>query len=343
MRPSDVSQLLTRTAPEGLPILLVGAPGVGKTSLVQQAADNLGYQLLISHPVVADPTDAKGLPWPDASTGTARFLPFGELAQAIAATEPTIWLLDDLGQAPAAVQASYMQLILGRKLNGHQLPDCVSFVAATNRRQDRAGVSGILSPVKSRFAAIVPVDADLDDYIGWALSQTFYAPEQVAFHRMRPDLLLSEEPSADIANVPSPRTWAHLARLHSLNLPENLRLSAYAGAVGEGPAVEFLAFLGMYRSIVSVDRILMDAANAPIPAKPGELYAVMSGLAFRANDSTFDRIGTYLRRVADNGHGEFAVLCARDSIRRTPAVEFSTGWVSLMSTPVGALIMGTAR
>jgi hypothetical protein len=57
-----------------------------------------------------------------------------------------------------------MQLILARRVNSFTLPDCVSFVAASNRRQDKAGVTGILEPVKSRFATILEVSPDLDDW-----------------------------------------------------------------------------------------------------------------------------------------------------------------------------------
>ena len=63
--------------------------------------------------------------------------------------------LDDLGQAPMSVQAAAMQLILARRINGFKISDKVIFMAATNRREDKAGVTGILEPVKSRFAWIV--------------------------------------------------------------------------------------------------------------------------------------------------------------------------------------------
>ncbi len=71
------------------------------------------------------------------------------------ATKLTACFIDDLGQATPAVQAAAMQLILARTLNGHRVSDHVVFIAATNRRTDRAGVSGILEPVKSRFATLV--------------------------------------------------------------------------------------------------------------------------------------------------------------------------------------------
>ena len=107
-----------------MPLLVTGAPGIGKSDVLAQAATRANAHLILSHPAVSDPTDVKGLPWVAADAKHATFLPFGELDRALNATEPTVWFLDDLGQATPAVQASYMQLLLARRVNGHALPDC---------------------------------------------------------------------------------------------------------------------------------------------------------------------------------------------------------------------------
>jgi len=203
--PKQLTSLLAAMIPARLPLLITGPPGVGKSDIIGQAAATAQADLLISHPAVADPTDAKGLPWPKPGGVEATFLPFGELAQAIHATKLTVWLLDDLGQASPAVQASYMQLILARRVNGHILPDCVTFVAATNRRIDRAGVSGILEPVKSRFASIVELEPNVDDWSVWGYAHGVPAT-LIAFLRYRPELLCKFEATADLTNSPLPRT-----------------------------------------------------------------------------------------------------------------------------------------
>src|SRR5512146_1594126 len=150
--PSQLQELLSAAIPAREPVLVTGAPGVGKSDIVSQAATAAGAELILSRPAVSDPTDFKGLPWPDKDANSANFLPFGDFHRALNAAVPTVWFLDDLGQSSPAVQAAAMQLLLARRVNGHILPDTVTFVAATNRRTDRAGVSGILEPVKSRFA-----------------------------------------------------------------------------------------------------------------------------------------------------------------------------------------------
>lgn len=339
LSPTELSSFLAKTISAHLPVLITGAPGIGKSDIVAQAAEAAEADLILSHPAVADPTDAKGLPWAKEGATEATFLPFGDLARAVKAKKPTVWFLDDLGQATPAVQASFMQLLLARQVNGHCLPDCVSFVAATNRRTDRANVSGILEPVKSRFTAIVELRADLDDWCAWALDHDV-PPELVAFIRFRPDLLCNFQPSADLTQSPVPRTWAHCGKLMSLGLPSSMELSAYAGAVGEGAAIELVAFLRMFRELPSIDAIMIDPKAAAIPTSPATLYAVTTALASRANAKNFSRLAVYAQRLTDERHGEFAALLLKDALRREPAIAQTPSFVRLASGELGQLIGG---
>ena len=340
MRPRDLAVFLSRTIAARLAVLITGKPGIGKSDIVAQAAAAAGADVILSHPAVADPTDAKGLPWIAKDGTSATFLPFGELAQAMRATKPTVWFLDDLGQAPASVQASFMQLLLARRVNGHVLPDCVTFLAATNRRTDRAGVSGILEPVKSRFASIVELDAHIDDWCQWALGPGAMPAELIAFLRFRPDLLCKFEPSADLTNCPLPRTWAHVGKLLALGLPAAVQHSALAGAVGEGAAVEFGAFLRLYKELPSIDGIFVDPDGAPIPDSPATRYAVVTAVAMRASQKTFGRIARYAERLTDAGAGEFAALLVRDATRKDNTITQTPEFIRLAAGDLGQLISG---
>ena len=76
--PSQLKSLLDALIPRRLPVLITGAPGIGKSDIVEQSAAATGRDPLISHPVVEDPTDSKGLPFTAADGSAARFLPFGD-------------------------------------------------------------------------------------------------------------------------------------------------------------------------------------------------------------------------------------------------------------------------
>jgi len=339
---SQLADLLAITIPAGLPVLITGAPGVGKSDVVAQATKRLNFDFLLSHPAVEDPTVPAGLPWIGKGASEATFLPFGIMAKALKATKPTVWFLDDLGQASPAVQAAYMQLLLARRVNGHILPDCVTFIAATNRRTDRAGVSGILEPVKSRFACIVELIADIESWAAWAIDHSI-SPTLIAFLRFRPETLSAFTPTADITNSPMPRTWAHLAKLEALNLPPVLEHAAFAGAVGEAAAIEYIAFRKMANSLVNLQAILDDPLGVRIPSQPSELYATAVGLAGKARPETFAKIGQYCNRLVDASKGEFAVLCIRDAVRRNDKLQHTDTFVRLASGPIGKLITGQAN
>jgi len=310
MKPSEVSKRLACLVPARLPVLLVGPPGVGKSEVVAQACAAANVQCEVFHPAVSDPTDYKGLP--ALVDGKAEFLPYGDLRSLLKAQTPTVAFLDDLGQAPAAVQAAAMQLILGRRVNGFRLPDTVTFIAASNRREDKAGVTGILEPVKSRFATILEVTADLDDWCTWAFSANLPV-EVIAFLRFRPGLLHDFKATADLVNSPCPRTWHFAGRLIEHGVTD---LETLAGAVGQGAATELVAFLRVYHSLPSIDGILLNPDTAKVPTDPSALYAVSVALASRSSTQTAGRIIKYASRLP----AEFQVLCVRDSHRRCPDI-----------------------
>lgn len=321
MKASQLEACISYAVKHKLPVLVKGAPGTGKSDIIAQACTAAGAELIISHPVVSDPTDYKGLPFPVKGKEEASFLPFGDLLRLIKADKPTVFFLDDLGQAPASVQASCMQLILARRINGHRVSEQVVFLAATNRRQDRAGVTGILEPVKSRFAAIVELEVDLDDWVEWAYQQELPA-ELIAFIRYRPNLLHDFRPSADIVNTPCPRTVAYVGTMLKAGIPAGLDYELIAGAAGEGFAAEFMGFLNIYQELPDIPGLIQNPEQAPVPLEPSLLFAICGALVQKANPGNFGSILRYVKRLP----AEFQVLLVRDAVKRNKALSSAPGF-----------------
>ena len=338
LSPARLTQLLAAYIPKRLAVLITGLPGIGKSDIVEAATEAAEHDLLISHPVVEDPTDTKGLPFPSADGTHARFLPFGDLERALSATRPLVWFFDDLGQASPAVQAAKMQLLLARRIGEHQLPDCVTFVAATNRRGDNAGVTGILDPLISRFAAVAELEATVDDWTAWAVRQNV-PPELIAFLRFRPDLLWEARSSRDIVASASPRKWGFLARTMPA-VPADLLDDAIKATVGEGAGAELISFLSIYRALPSVDAILLDPSRGVIPDEPSILYAVTAALAHKASEGNFDRVLQYAERLVDAERREFTAVLVRDSIARKPDLQSHHAFIRAQGGEIGKIILG---
>lgn len=322
MKPSLVTEFLMRALPQRLPVLLTGSPGVGKSDLVSQATKALSYEILISHPVVSDPTDFKGFPSKTSAT-TAEFLPFGDLQQMITAKKPLIVFFDDLGQAPQSVQAAVMQLILARRVNDKKVSDKVGFVAATNRRQDRAGVMSLLEPLKSRFATIIGVEPDLDDWLTWAHDHEVPA-EVRAFVSLRPELLSGFAPSSDMTNSPTPRTLANAGALIKLGLSAGTRHEILAGAIGIGAATELCAFIDMADKIPSVTKLLRDPMGTPIPDRLDVLGALVGALAARITPDNSKAFFAFIGRL----NGEFQMVALTMAQRLNPKLQKMPGFAA---------------
>lgn len=315
-------QALVTAFKNGHKMLLVGAPGIGKTDLVIKACKQLDYDLIIMHPVVSDPTDFKGLP--ALVDGLAKFLPFSDLQMMIDATRPTIVFLDDLGQASPAVQAAVMQLILGRRINGHKISDHIVFVAATNRHGDMAAVGGILEPVKSRFDSIVELVVDVPAWLEWAEDHRLNKYVR-AFIARRPQLLHDFVPSQDMVNTPSPRTNHAAAKLMDGGYDPTVLRSMLAGAVGQGWADEFLAFLDVVDRMIDPNVVIQAPKDVDVPYDHDVLYVLCLALADRSTDANFNNIMEFAGRI-DNR--EFQKLLVVTATKRDINLKNTTGYIS---------------
>jgi len=270
--------------------------------------------------------------------GEALFLPFSDLKQLIDAKKPTVFFLDDLGQAPPAVQAACMQLLLARSIDGHKISDHVRFIAATNRKSDRAGVTGILEPVKSRFATIVELVVDVDDWLAWAADEGMPI-ELMCYIRWKNEHLNTYEPTADIVNTACPRTVANVGYAQIAGVPEGLELPWFAGAAGHTFAIDYVAFLEVWRSLPDPDAALAHPDTVELPdhtKKPEVLWAFCGAIAKRASEQNAERFFRLAERLPD----DFAVVMVTDAERLCPQITKTRGYIKWCATHSAVMLGG---
>jgi len=299
------------------PVFIWSSPGAGKSSIVRQVAESLKVALKDVRALLLDPVDLRGLPFLGSDGrskwATPDFLPHDGKG---------ILFLDELNAAPAMVQASCYQLVLDRKLGEYTLPEGWAIIAAGNRDSDRAVTTRMPTPLRNRFVHL-EFEVDVQEWSEWAI-RAGIRPEVIAFLRFRPELL--SQPDKDAHAFPSPRSWEFVSRiLDSLGSQPNpsIEHELIAGAVGAGPATEVSAFLRTFRELPSIDAILLNPLQEPVPENAAAQYAVASALARCASDTNFDRICLYLNRLPT----EFRVLCVRDATLREPAIRCTAGYV----------------
>lgn len=339
LKPEELFQLLVACAKAKYPVLVTGSPGIGKTDIIKQVANYLSCDLQISHAVVDSPIDWKGQPYAwmvdqpvmDGSdcVGTkpypkAAFIPYGDLENLINAKSLMIHFADDLGQASDMVKAAYMQVQLGRKINGHKVSDHVVFFAATNRKQDAAGVTRFLEPLKDRYHVIVELQTDFKQWIKWALRNDI-AHEVWTWIRINPQYLNDFKPSSDFSRSPTPRAVHQLSDMYKLGFDKNIQLRVFGGIVGTEAAMNFITHLAYYAKLEDPDWVVANPDKAKIEDDPPLLYTMCGALAARANKKTIANIIKYCDRMEAAGHEEFAMLLGKDASMKDPN--------SLMATP----------
>ena len=305
LSPARLAEALRVLLPQRHNLLVCGAPGLGKTDIIKQACAEAGADVVMFHPVISDPTDFKGMPGlvPQDDDFEAKFFTFSNLKRLIDCDKLTVAFADDLGQAPPLVQAAWMQLVLGGQLEDKQISPNVVFLSATNRKEDKAGVQGILEPLKSRFTSIVELVTDVDEWLKWARANGIH-PMVRAFVRFRGMTALHDfEASNDMTNSPSPRTNKHVSDLihsskgRSLSTP--LLRALVAGAAGSAYAAEFMAFRQVVSKLPKLKAIHLAPKKAPVPDDQSALFALVESMLDKASKKTVDSFLTYLLRVPE--------------------------------------------
>lgn len=215
-----------------------------------------------------------------------------------------------------------MQLLWGGKLNGKKISDHVSFVVATNRKEDKAAVTGMIEPLKNR-ATIVHLDTDVDDWCEWAIENK-QPPEIVAFNRFRQNFLTNGyKPTTDFTNSATPRTIAKCGDMLKAGIPKKIEYEVYEGTAGKAFAVDFINFLEHFRRIPNIDNIIKNPDTAKVPTNDSILYATCECIAAQATRKNFDNILKYGERLNE----EFLMMLVRDSVAHNEDVCNTTGFI----------------
>ena len=321
LRPSELADTLAVMVEARQPVIVWGPPGAAKSMIAKQVANDTGRQYVDVRALLLDPVDLRGIPWRD-TDGRTRwaspcFLP--------PTNDTGKWLinLEELPSAVPMVQAALYQLTLDRKVGEYELPDGASLIACGNRESDRGVVHRMPTPLASRFVHL-EIKVDPEDWCAWAASNGI-APEVLFFIQLRPELLHQFEPQSREKAFACPRTWEFVSNIlqHRGSLSPDVERALFRGTVGEAAAVEFCAFLQVWRELPHPRAVLSDPENAEIPQNSSALIALCGALYRLAKDTNFDSIVTYAMRLRK----EVGVFLVDSSIRKDPDLQRTPGFI----------------
>lgn len=320
MKPSMLMSTLESLIKVRRSTLIEGSPGLGKTQIVKQAADKLGIGFVHIHAPLMQPEDY-GMPVVTADRTAVNFVVPAKFPMAGGDhPEEGVLLIDELPQADNAGQKILANLIQERELHGKKLLPGWTVVATGNKATDRAGANRILSHLRNRVTTL-EFEPNLDDWCEWALNNGVDI-NVVSFLRFKPALLNAFDPQQEIS--PTPRSWVEGVSAILGQVPEKAEHECVKGAVGEGAAAEFAAYIRIARKLPNPDTILLNPDKAEVPTDPATLYALSGAMAHRSTANNFDRVMQYAKRMPP----EFMVLVVRDAAKLDPSITSTKAFTS---------------
>ncbi len=298
------------------PIMVWGAPGLGKSSILRQVAKDLGVGFIDVRLAQREPVDIRGLPVP--GEDGVKWLVSSDWPRDM--NSRGIILFDEITAADRSLQVAAYEFILDRRLGElYTVPNGWYICAAGNRTEDRAVATTISSALANRFMHL-ELGEDVESWLSWARSHDI-RPEVMGFIRFSPQTLFRQKNENLERGWPSPRAWERVSRMLDILKDEDeplIRKTVY-GLVGNRAGVEFMEFRKLSVSFGDVKRMMTDPkAPVVIPERADMRYAIVTGMTYylwRGRDKSEETAlidGFY--RLCMKLPSDFATMAMMDAI-----------------------------
>jgi len=271
VKASELTTSVKALIEQKVPTFIWGAPGVGKSSIVKQIAEQKDIGFIDLRLALMDPTDLKGIPFYDKERHSALWAPPAFLPR----DGEGILFLDELNSAPPSVQASAYQLILDRRVGEYELPDGWAIVAAGNREGDRGVTYRMPAPLANRFVHF-EMKIDVDEWRDWAY-KTGLDESIISYVAYKSEHIFTFDAKSESKSFATPRSWEYVDSILKSTLDKSLYLKVISGAVGSDVAVGFLSYAKVMNKLPDITKIL-ELGEGDYSEEVDVLYALSTGL-----------------------------------------------------------------
>lgn len=294
----DTLQAIGICISTGIPVLLWGNPGEGKTSMIESATQR-GWHVETVIISQSEPSDLAGLPI--VSDGHEVVLAPPAWAKRLAAHGGrSICFFDEFSTAQPSLQAAALRILTHGQVGRLQLPNQVAFVAAANPVDVAAAGWELAAPTASRFVHLdfsMPLEVFSEGVITgcWPALPVYDDADLVSLYRAEMALItgflrvresqlsvIPKDAGSRGRAFPTPRTWEFagklLAAAETVGASEHVISQLVAGAVGESTAHEYLSWRDNL-DLPDPDELLDEAVSIDFSTlRPDRVYVVLQSL-----------------------------------------------------------------
>lgn len=300
LSPSKTKEYIKYCVWSGIVPFIQSSPGMGKSSIVKQIAEEYNLQLIDCRLSTMEPTDLNGLPW--FNNGKAEFQPYSffplEDSPIPPGKEGWILFLDEFNSASRATQAAAYRVVLDHEIGQHKLHKNCVVIAAGNKMSDGAITNKLSTAMSSR---VIHLNMELN-FEDWR--DNFALPQKIderiiAYLSMYPEKLMEFDPDRDEQTFTCPRTWEFVSKLlkFTKKKPDEI-VDLIAGAITGEQASSFSQFCKVYKDLVTLKDILADP-EIPCPKDKAGQWAILIHLSNAVDVKTIEPVLNWVDKNFD--------------------------------------------
>jgi len=306
----EVKKLVKIALEENISVLVLGHPGVGKSTMARELASEFGLPLIEKRLAHTDPSELVGIQVPTRDGKLTTLAP-----DWVPCDKPAFLFFDEINAGVTKLhQAAAYQILLDRAAGSVKFHPDTKIMAAGNLEEDNAIVVPLSSALNNRVVHFI-LEPDVDTWLEWAEKAGISAEMRgyIAFRGIKGLYNNTGAPA-----FPTPRSIEMADRLYRKAKERGMKMETIKylvqSAIGEGDAVQFKAFVETYMTIDFKE--VLTTGNIPSQER-SFIYALTYGLSsylkekLRPKELTAKYKEGFLRFMKNISH-EFLVIFLRE-------------------------------
>lgn len=269
-----IKKLIKICLDQNMSVLLTGHPGVGKSAMAKELAEEYQLPLVDIRLSSIDPSELAGVRIPDKESGLLKVFP----PEWVPKDRPVFLLFDEINSGITKLHQSVAyQIVLDRILGSVKFHPETKIMACGNLPEDNAIVTELSSALNNRFLHF-QLEPDVDAWLEWARSSGI-TPMMRGYIKFRGIKGLYNNTGSPA--FPSPRSIERADVLYregiARGLPRDMITDLIASAIGMGDAIQVMAFEKMFTEINVLQ--IINTGTFPRKEDPSFLYALTFSVA----------------------------------------------------------------
>ena len=309
---------------------LRGEPGIGKSSLLENIANSLGYGYAYIDVPNMDLGDI-AMPVIDHDTKTTRYYPNARFG--VHEGKPMVIMLDEFSKGADPVKNMLHPMLekANPRLGDLPLADNTIVFLTGNLSTDGVGDS-IKAHSLNRLIPVTIAKPTAEEWIEWGMNHDI-APEVLAWVNRFPHALASytdagqgdnpyifnpKKPQMAFVSPRSLATASNIVSTRKENDSESV-IAALSGAVGEAAARDMQAYIEFSDQLPSWEDTIKDPQRTKVPSSAGACAIVVFGGIARITKDNIAPFMEYLERFDAEWQAVFAINIAKTSSKQSIA------------------------